>query len=211
MAHPTGRDTQSGRQGKIPVNYATVDVEMSDKAETIAWLVLAWRLPTSESSANRVSVWRALRNLGAGGLTPGAAVLPFSEDSQEQFDWLAQQIEEHGGDAWVLPVAHLSEAEERKIRDRMRTDRQAEYDELRKEALGLLKRGATNPRAAFANRLQKERELVALQRRFRKIRARDYFRAPGRREAAATIDKCLSLRQGISMKLASRTDARRDG
>ncbi len=184
---------------------------MNDKAETIAWLVLAWRLPTSESSANRVSVWRALRNLGAVGLTPGAAVLPFSEESQEQFDWLAQEIEEHGGDAWVLPVAHLSEAEERKIRDRMRSDRQAEYDELRKEALDLLKRGAPNPRAAFANRLQKERELVALQRRFRKIRARDYFRAPGRRETAATIDKCLTLRQGISMKLASRTDARRDG
>ncbi len=184
---------------------------MSKKAEAIAWLVLAWRLPTSESSANRVSVWRALRNLGAVGLTPGAAVLPFTEDSQEQFDWLAQEIEEHGGDAWVLPVAHLSEAEERKIRDRMRADRQTEYDDLRKEAMDVLKRGAPNPRAAFANRLQKERELLALQRRFRRIRARDYFRAPGRREAARTIDKCLTLRQGISTRLASKTDARPDG
>ena len=90
-------------------------------------------------------------------------------------------------------------------------DRQAEYDELRKEALGLLKRGVPNPRAGFANRLQKERELLALQRRFRKIRARDYFRAPGRREAAATIDKCLSFRQGISMKLATKTDVRPGG
>jgi hypothetical protein len=159
---------------------------------TIAWLVLVWRLPTGESSANRVSVWRTLRNLGAVGLTPGAAVLPFSEDSQEQFDWLAQDVEDHGGDAWVLPVAHLSGVEERRIRDRMRADRQLEYDEVRKEALEFLKERRPGLPTVQANRSMKQRELRALQRRFQKIRARDFFNAPGRREAATTIDKCLA-------------------
>ncbi len=160
---------------------------MSNKAETIAWLVLVWRLPTGESSANRVSVWRTLRNLGAVGLTPGAAVLPFTEDSQEQFDWLAQEVEDQGGDAWVLSVAHLSGVEERRIRERMRADRQAEYDGLRREALEFLKERRPSLPTTLANRSVKERELLALQRRFRKIRARDFFNAPGRREVETTI------------------------
>jgi ChrB-like protein len=159
---------------------------------TIAWLVLVWRLPMGESSANRVSVWRTLRNLGAVGLTPGAAVLPFTEDSQEQFDWLAQDVEDQGGDAWVLPVAHLSAAEERRIRERMRADRQVEYQEVRKDALEFLKERRPSLPTVPANRSVKQRELRALQRRFQKIRARDFFNAPGRREAATTIDKCLA-------------------
>ena len=57
-------------------------------------------------------------------------------------------------------------------------------------------------------RLRTEKELVALQRRFRKIRARDYFGSPGRLEAAQTIDRCLAFRQGISSKLTLVTDNR---
>ena len=53
----------------------------------------------------------------------------------------------------------------------------------------------------YAQRLRTEKELLALQRRFRKVRTRDYFNAPGRREAAETIDRCLAFRQGISSKL----------
>ncbi len=180
----------------------------SSKNDPVAWLVLVWRLPSSESSANRVSVWRSLRRLGAVGLTPGAAILPFNEEAQEQFDWLAEEIQDQGGDAWVLPVIHLSEAEERTVRDRMRADRQAEYAELRREALEFLKREARRParREDYSVRLRTEKELLAFQRRFRKIRARDFFAAPGRREAAAAVDKCLAFRQGISRKLEAVTD-----
>src|SRR5258708_40359626 len=98
------------------------------------WLVLVWRLPTG-GSTDRVWMGRTLRRLGAAGLTPGAAALPYSEELQEQLDWLAQEVEQHGGDAWVLPVTQLSGDEERRIRDRVNADRQAEYDALREEAM----------------------------------------------------------------------------
>jgi hypothetical protein len=54
--------------------------------------------------------------------------------------------------------------------------------------------------------LRTEKELVALQRQFHKIRHRDYLAARGRREAAMTIDRCLAFRQGISRKLQPVTD-----
>src|SRR5437879_208334 len=158
---------------------------MIGQSSSPRWLVLTWRLP-SGSSTPRVTLWRALRRLGAAVLTPGAAILPFRDDLQEQLDWLAQEIEEQGGDAWVLPVTELSELEERRIRDQVNGDRQTEYEELRADAVEFLKRAPEHPgpEAGYALRLRTEKELVALQRRFRKIRDRDRFDAPGRTEAA---------------------------
>jgi hypothetical protein len=157
-------------------------------------------------------VWRSLRRLGATQLTPGAAILPYRENLQEQLDWLAQEVEELGGDAWALPVIELSEVEERRVRDQTRADRRAEYDELSSDARSFLIRAPEHPGPDDdqGRRLRTEKELVALQRRFRKIRARDYFDAQGRREAAAIIDRCLAFRQGISTKLTLVTDDRRE-
>src|SRR5215510_10258144 len=78
------------------------------------WIALVWRLP-SGSSTPRVATWRSLQRLGAARLTPGAAILPYREDLQEQSDWMAQEIEGDDGDAWVLPIVALSEAEERLV------------------------------------------------------------------------------------------------
>src|SRR5919205_4620550 len=103
------------------------------------WMVRVWRLP-SGSSTPRVTTWRNLQRMGAGRLTPGAAVVPYREDLHEQFDWVAQEIENLGGDAWVLPVTGLSEAEERAIRDSMLAERDAEYHALEQEALAFFRR-----------------------------------------------------------------------
>src|SRR3954470_11425985 len=134
------------------------------------WIALVWRLP-SGSSTPRVTTWRNLQRLGAGRLTPGAAVVPYREDLQEQLDWVAQEIENLGGDAWVLPVTGLSEAEERIIRQRMADDRDEEYRTLEEDALAFLSRRAERSVRAddFAARLQIDKELLALQRRFRKV------------------------------------------
>src|SRR5438552_974083 len=172
-----------------------------------AWVALAWRLPAG-SSTPRVTTWRNLRRLGAARLTPGAALLPYREDLQEQLDWLAQEIENLGGEAWVLPITGLSESEERVVRERMRADRDEEYRALEQDALAFLSRRSANGGRAddHTARLQVDKELLALQRRFGKIRARDYVNAPGRAAAAQAIDRCLVFRQGISPKLLPVTD-----
>jgi hypothetical protein len=179
--------------------------------EELQWLTLVWRLP-SGGSTDRVSIWRSLKRLGAVSLTPGAAALPFREDLQEELDWLAQEIDRLGGDAWVLPVAGLSAPETERIREIANGERTAEYRALRDEAQAFLRRAAEHPgpAATYAERLRTEKELLALQRRFRKIRQRDHFAAPGRGEAALTIDRCLTYRQGISRKLETITDANAD-
>lgn len=172
-----------------------------------AWIALVWRLPAG-SSTPRVTTWRTLQRLGAARLTPGAAILPFREDLQEQLDWLAQEIEGLDGDAWVLPIVALSEAEERLVRARMAAERDQEYRALEQDAVAFVRRRASHSVRAddHAARLQVDKELLALQRRFRKVVARDYVGAPGRAAAAQAIDRCLVFRQGISPKLQPVTD-----
>lgn len=147
------------------------------------WLVLTWRLPSS-SSTPRVATWRTLQRVGAVLLTPGAAVVPYGEDLLEQLDFLAQSIEDAGGEAWVLPVRQLSDREEAEIRRRQREARASEYEELAAAA----KRVASQSRAqtAFA-RVRRERSLGALERRLRTVATRDHFHAPGKSAAERGI------------------------
>src|SRR5688500_11012419 len=128
------------------------------------WIALVWRLP-SGSSTPRVTTWRNLQRLGAARLTPGAAVLPYREDLQEQLDWIAQEVDNLGGDAWVLPVTGLSESEERLIRERMTADRDAEYRTLEQDAVAFRSRRSARsiPADDHAVRLQVDKELLALQ------------------------------------------------
>ena len=172
------------------------------------WALFVWRLPMG-SSTPRVTLWRLLRRLGAATLTPGAALLPWREDLVEQLDWLAQEVDEQGGDAWVMRVSELSEAEEQSIVAEVNRERQGEYADIHKDAEAFVARSAEHPGRGddYSRRRRTERELLALQRRFRKVRDRDHFAAPGRVEAAAAIDRCLRYRQGISSKLTSRTDS----
>lgn len=200
---------ESDRSGGANQPVPSVETSHRVRRAPAGWLVLAWRLPTGPSTP-RVTTWRALRRLGAAVLTPGAAILPYREHLQEQLDWIAQDIEEQGGDAYVLPVTRLSEAESHRVVEQMNLDRAQEYEGLCADAGDFLRRELDHagPGAEPAARLKTEKELLTLQRRFRKIRDRDYFSSPGRQAAASTIDRCLRFRQGISRKLTAATDAR---
>ena len=118
--------------------------------------------------------------MGAALLTPGAAVVPYSEDLLEQTEWLAERIVESGGEAWVLPVSELRERDEAEIRARVRSAREQEYDSLRTKA----GRPLTN------------RGVIALEHGFRSVVSRDHFHAAGRGRARRAIDKARARKTG---------------
>lgn len=100
------------------------------------WLVLVWRLPTGISTP-RVTAWRRLKRLGAVPLTPGAAVVPYSEEHHEQLDWIAEDITDWGGDAWVLPVGPLPRQDEARIQRLAKQRRSANQTSTRVQAAAL--------------------------------------------------------------------------
>ena len=148
------------------------------KMQDPRWLVLTWRLPAASSTA-RVATWRSLQRLGAVNLTPGAVILPHSEHLLEQLDWIAEDIVERGGDAYVLPVTELSETEESYIRRRMREDRKEEYEKLRQAAEVLARRTVHQSRLG--------RKVTVLRRGLARAIERDHFESAGRARAEKAI------------------------
>lgn len=137
--------------------------------------MLTWRLPSALSSP-RVATWRSLQRLGAVTLTPGAMILPYSEHLLEQLEWIAEDVVQRGGDAYVLPVTELPEAEERDIERRMRTARREEYSQLREAAEDLARRAPSKP--------DYERKLAVLERGLTRAVERDHFKSERGRTAA---------------------------
>ena len=134
------------------------------------WLVLTWRLP-SASSTGRVATWRSLQRLGAVSLTPGAAIVPYGEHLLEQLEWIAEDIVQREGAAYVLPVTELPEADEEDIRRRMREERRGEYERIR----------------IAAQEVRNERGLAALRRGLARAVERDHLGSSGRNAAERAV------------------------
>ena len=151
------------------------------------WLVLTWRLPSALSSP-RVATWRSLQRLGAVSLTPGAVILPYSENLLEQLEWIAEDIAQRGGDAYVLPVTELPEADEQDITRRMRNARRDEYQQLREAAENLVRRARAEP--------DYDRKLAVLERGLAKAVERDHFKSARRGAAERAIKMARKHEEG---------------
>jgi Protein ChrB, N-terminal len=140
------------------------------------WVLLAYRLPR-EPSTPRIAVWRKLRRLGAAQLLDGLVALPLDSRNREQFEWLAGEIVESGGEATLWVGELTSRAQERQLATRMAAAIASEYAALIAEAERV--RGqAAGPR---------RRSLGRLRRELHRIRARDYFPPPEREQAQQAI------------------------
>jgi DNA-binding transcriptional regulator PaaX len=119
------------------------------------WLLLVYKIPR-EPSAHRVGVWRKIKQLGAVLLHDAVWVLPSNARTQEQFQWLASEIEELGGEATVC-VSELLTENQRPLIQRFADQADAAY----KEILVALRR--------------KDADRGALARRYQQVLSCDYF------------------------------------
>ena len=69
-----------------------------------SWLLLLYSLPTKRNTV-RVAVWRRLKRMGAVQLTTSTYLLPDRPAQHEQFQWLAKEIRDSGGDATLVRAA----------------------------------------------------------------------------------------------------------
>ena len=70
------------------------------------WLLLLYSLPTKRNTA-RVAVWRRLKRMGAVQLTTSTYLLPDQPAQHEQFQWLAKEIRDSGGDATLVRAQEI--------------------------------------------------------------------------------------------------------
>lgn len=122
------------------------------------WLLLSYKVPREPTSA-RVYVWRKLRRLGALPIQDAVWVLPLSPVTHEQFEWLASEIDELGGEASVWESRAALDGQDEALTERFRTAVEEHYRQI----LSDLKR--------------KNADLGALARQYRQVLSRDYFKS----------------------------------
>ena len=120
-----------------------------------------------------------MRSLGVAQLSDGLVALPADSRAREQFEWLADEVEQAGGEASVWLAEPGSLRQERAVAARMQAAIATEYRELIAAAL----------EARQADPGPRKRSLSALRRRLRKIRRRDYFPPPEGERARDAVEE----------------------
>lgn len=70
------------------------------------WLVFNYKVPY-EPSARRVFVWRKLKGMGAIAVQDAAWVLPANARTREKMQWLANEVQQMGGEAILWEATQL--------------------------------------------------------------------------------------------------------
>jgi len=157
---------------------------------TTDWLLCSYRLPR-EPSRLRLAVWRRLKRVGAVMIHDGLWVLPTDAKTREDFEWLAEEIEERGGTVMLWQARSLPQGQDSTVVLKFRAEAEARYAAIAQAAKKLARAGKR--RSSTARSVEKAmQQLRGLERTLRLERRRDYFRAPGRREAEESVEAAAS-------------------
>ena len=127
-----------------------------EQPQGTSWVLLVYRIPR-EPTSSRATIWRKLKRLGALLLHDAVWVLPATPWTREQFQWLAVEIGELEGEAYLWESRVLLNGQE----DVLVRQFQARVDAIYQEILDELERD--------------DADLVALSRKYQQVRAQDYF------------------------------------
>jgi hypothetical protein len=171
-------------------------------------MLLSSRLPR-EPSRLRLGVWRRLRRLGAVLIHDAVWVLPADARTREAYEWLAQEIEEQGGTAWVWEAGG-STVQDRALVELFRRDADGRYAEIAASAQGIRsvglrgrRRGRPVPAKDAEPLGHALRQLRGLERALRLESRRDFFRADGRRSAAAAVAGAIAALEAQASRIQS--------
>ena len=132
------------------------------------WLVLVYKIPR-EPAAGRVYVWRKLKRLGALLVHDAVWLLPETPWTREQFQWLAVEIRELGGEALVWESSMVLPGQDEGLMQQFVADVDAAYQTI------------------LAALQQADADLPALARQYQQVQARDYFQSPLSQKVRAAL------------------------
>src|SRR5437867_6045702 len=155
---------------------------MSQQPTASAWLLLVHQLPSRPTSL-RVRIWRRLQDLGAVAMKNSVYLLPHSDQSREDFEWIKSEIERMGGEASVFLADGHNAFSNDEVVAAFRRARETDYAELSVETDALAPRVATR-RGRVASRSDLPKQLTRLSQRLAAIDA-IAFSPPSNREAVA--------------------------
>ena len=159
-----------------------------------SWLLLLFSLPTNRNT-ERVAVWRRLKKMGALQIKTSTYLLPDETAQYEQFQWLAQQIRDYGGDSTLVRAQEIEGLTRDKVIAMFNDARAKDYAELRKALQSFIKR---------RNKMDGEQtasELERLRRQFRGIREVDFFDSPRGHDVAMLLRRAEGPKRSRQLEI----------
>ncbi|MEE8302860.1 MAG: chromate resistance protein ChrB domain-containing protein [Candidatus Tectomicrobia bacterium] len=150
------------------------------------WLLLIHQLPPKPDYF-RVKIRRRLLRIGAVALKNTVYLLPQTETSMEDFQWVLREITEGGGDAVICEAAFVGGLSDDQIVALFQTARDADYQQLVEEACTLMEALPQTEPLKEEQRMQLRQEVTRLKRRFDETVSLDYFNASGREPAESRL------------------------
>jgi hypothetical protein len=176
------------------------------------WIMLVHQLPQKPTKL-RVRTWRKLVSLGAVSIKNSVYVLPYNEKTNEDFQWLRQEIESSGGEANLFRAGSVEGATDKEIIELFRKERDEDYAKLITEFEGLsgAAREQTKGNSLSVGKLaQYQAELSKLRQELERVTASDFFEAPQGKKARSAFEKCRRELQATVRK-SSKEPANKSG
>jgi hypothetical protein len=167
-----------------------------------SWLLLLFSLPTSRNT-ERVAVWRRLKKMGAVQIKTSTYLLPDEPAQHEQFQWLAKQIRDYGGDSTLVRAQEIEGLTKEKVICLFNAARDQDYASLRKALQTFIARRRKSD-AEFA-----AAELERLTRQFRELRQIDFFDSARGHEVAMLLRRAEGPRRSLKLQTLDAKQYRR--
>ncbi len=148
------------------------------------WLLLVHQLPAKPAYL-RVKVWRRLQALGAVTVKNSVYVLPASEQTQEDFEWLLKEVVEGGGEGMICEARLVDGLSDADVRDLFNKARATEYGALAKDAQALAR--ALDAESEAPSAADARARLTRLRTEATRVASLDFFGADGREAAEGLL------------------------
>jgi hypothetical protein len=156
--------------------------------EPTTWLLLIHQVPNSPAYL-RVKMWRRLQKIGAVAVKNAVYVLPRTDQSSEDFHWVAREILEAGGDASVCEATFIEGITTNELIELFRAARDSDYRELMEEIKELREELRTAEKAGEAWASGMVGRVSRLRQRLTEIQTIDFFSAPGGKLAETLVSE----------------------
>lgn len=103
------------------------------------WVILVYKIP-SQPTRLRAQIWRHLQRIGARYLQDSVSITPATGELAENMQWIADEIQEFGGDAVVFRATTTTPRHEERVLRRFAEASRTEAARIRKTLEALERR-----------------------------------------------------------------------
>ena len=158
------------------------------ETEPTTWLLLIHQVPNSPAYL-RVKIWRRLQKIGAVAVKNAVYVLPRSDQSSEDFHWVAREILEAAGDASVCEATFIEGITANELVELFQAARDSDYRELLGEIKEVKEELRTAEKAGDAWASGMVGRVSRLRQRLTEIQGIDFYSAPSGKGAETLLEE----------------------